>query len=123
MELAASFVNNLPVDTPLHRLVALAYSRWPMEQFYEDAKDKYGLDYCQGQRWDGLHWHLALVMLIYNFLACQRCTFAIPADFSLLWGAPLLPGGLSPGLVWLFQDVVLWFMVTNQIAHFRLRQI
>src|SRR5688572_18175895 len=28
----------LPADTPLHRLVELAHSRWPIAQFYEDAK-------------------------------------------------------------------------------------
>lgn len=53
--------SNLPVDTPLHRLVKLAHSRWPIEQFYEDAKGECGLDDSQGRRWDGLHRHLALV--------------------------------------------------------------
>src|SRR5215510_6636895 len=55
--------SNLPADTPLCRLVELAHSRWPIEQFYEDAKGECGLDHYQGRRWDGLHRHLALVML------------------------------------------------------------
>jgi SRSO17 transposase len=66
------YVSNLPADTPLQRLVELAHSRWPIEQFYEDAKGECGLDHYQGRRWDGLHRHLALVMLAYSFLACQR---------------------------------------------------
>jgi SRSO17 transposase len=64
--------STLPADTPLHRLVEVAHSRWPIEQFYEDAKGACGLDHYQGRRWDGLHRHLALVMLAYSFLAHQR---------------------------------------------------
>jgi SRSO17 transposase len=63
---------NLPADTPLERLVTLAHARWAIEQFYEDAKGECGLDQYQGRRWDGLHRHLALVMLTYSFLAQQR---------------------------------------------------
>jgi SRSO17 transposase len=53
----------LPADTPLPRLVEVAHSRWPIEQFYEDAKGACGWDHDQGRRWDGLPRHLALVML------------------------------------------------------------
>jgi SRSO17 transposase len=91
------YFSNLPVDTPLQRLVELAHSRWPIEQFYEDAKGECGLDHYQGRRWDGLHRHLALVMLAYSFLACQRWTPADPAGFPPLWGAPVVSGGPSPG--------------------------
>lgn len=62
----------LPADTPLARLVTLAHSRWTIEQFYEDAKGECGLDDYQGRRWDGLHRHLALVLLTYSFLTTQR---------------------------------------------------
>jgi hypothetical protein len=91
------YFSNLPAATPLQRLVELAHSRWPIEQFYEDAKGECGLDHYQGRRWDGLHRHLALVMLTYSFLARQRWTPADPAGFSPLWGAAVLPGGPSPG--------------------------
>ena len=57
------YFSNLPADTPRQRLVELAHSRWPIEPFYEDAKGECGLDHYQGRRWDGLHRHLALVML------------------------------------------------------------
>ena len=70
---------DLPVDAPLRRLVTLAHARWPIEQFYEDAKGECGLDDYQGRRWDGLHRHLALVMLTYSFLVIQRLrTHALP---------------------------------------------
>lgn len=91
------YLSNLPADTPLQRLVELAHSRWPIEQFYEDAKGECGLDDYQGRRWDGVHRHLALVMLAYSFLARQRWTPANLAGFSPLWGAPVLPSGPSPG--------------------------
>jgi SRSO17 transposase len=91
------YFSTLPADTALHRLVELAHSRWPIEQFYEDAKGECGLDHYQGRRWDGLHRHLALVMLAYSFLARQRWMPANPAGFSPLWGAPVVPSGPSPG--------------------------
>src|SRR5947209_3811904 len=91
------YFSTLPADTPLPRLVELAHSRWPIEQFYEDAKGECGLDHYQGRRWDGLHRHLALVMLAYSFLARQRWTPTDPVGFSPLRGAPVVPGGPSPG--------------------------
>jgi SRSO17 transposase len=91
------YFSNLPADTPLHRLVELAHSRWPIEQFYEDAKGECGLDDYQGRRWDGLHRHLALVMLAYSFLARQRGMPTDPVGFSPRRRAPIVPGGPSPG--------------------------
>jgi len=90
------YFSTLPVDTPLHRLVELAHSRWPIEQFYEDAKGECGLDDYQGRRWDGLHRHLALVMLAYSFLARQRWLPTDPVGFSPLWRAPVVSGSPSP---------------------------
>lgn len=66
------YLSSLPADTPLRHLVLLAHSRWVVEQFYEDAKGECGLDEYQGRRWDGLHRHLALVMLAYSFLVWSR---------------------------------------------------
>jgi SRSO17 transposase len=66
------YFSTLPADTSWERLIALAHSRWPIEQFYEDAKDECGLDEYQGRRWDGLHRHVALSMLAYSFLVQHR---------------------------------------------------
>jgi SRSO17 transposase len=93
------YFSTLPADTPLQRLVEVAHSRWPIEQFYEDAKGECGLDHYQGRRWDGLHRHLALVMLAYSFLARQRWMPADLVGFFPLWGAPVVSGGPSPGAV------------------------
>jgi len=91
----------LPADTPLQRLVELAHSRWPIEQFYEDSKGECGLDEYQGRRWDGFHRHLALVMLAYSYLAVQRLS-PMPSPVAIGDGLPPLstttvaPSGSSP---------------------------
>ena len=96
----------LPKETSLSCLVLLAHARWVIEQFYEDAKQECGLDHFQGRSFQGLHRHLALVMLAYSFLALQRLQLPLPegevfpplcdtklAAFRASAGAPLaLPG-------------------------------
>jgi len=71
--------SSLPPETSIARLITLAHARWVIEQFYEDAKQECGLDNFQGRGWDGLHRHLALVMLAYSFLALQRLQLPLPA--------------------------------------------
>lgn len=70
--------SSLPPETELSQLVTLAHARWVIEQFYEEPKQECGLDDFQGRRWDGLHRHLALVMLAYSFLALQRLQLPLP---------------------------------------------
>jgi hypothetical protein len=70
----------LPKETSLEQLVTVAHGRWVIEQFYEDAKQECGLDDYQGRHWDGLHRHLALVMLAYSFLMFYRLTLPLPPN-------------------------------------------
>jgi SRSO17 transposase len=94
----------MPRETPLARLVARAHARWMIEQFYEDGKGECGLDHYQGRQWDGLHRHLALVMLTYSFLSLRRDPAPQPdpapppeeGHFPPLRGADDLPGGAPP---------------------------
>jgi hypothetical protein len=72
--------STLPANTPLEHLVTQAHARWVMEQFYEDAKQECGFDHFQGRSWEGLHRHLALVMLAYSFLMLYRLTLPLPPD-------------------------------------------
>jgi len=69
------YYSSLGAEVPLERLAALAKSRWAIEQFYEDAKGECGLGDYQGRRWDGLHRHLALVMVAYSFLMLHSSIF------------------------------------------------
>jgi SRSO17 transposase len=90
------YFSSLPADTPLGRLVELMHARWAIEQFYEDSKGECGLDDYQGRRWDGLHRHLALVMLAYSFLMVQALPPASGGVFPP--GAPAEPARRpSPG--------------------------
>jgi SRSO17 transposase len=80
------YYGTLDAEVPLERLAALAHSRWAIEQFYEDAKGECGLGDYQGRRWDGLHRHLALVMVAYSFLMLESSVNG--ADTS---GEPFFP--------------------------------
>ncbi len=66
------YFSNLPARATLKELATAVRSRWPIEQFYQDGKQLCGLGDFQGRRWDGLHRHVALVMLSYSFLALTR---------------------------------------------------
>lgn len=92
------YYSNLPAEVPLERLVTIAHARWVIEQFYEDAKGECGLDDYQGRRWDGLHRHLALVMLTYSFLMIQRHAASDPPDGGLSpLSRPVVSGDAPPG--------------------------
>src|SRR5262249_34826367 len=82
----------LPPETSLQRLVLLAHARWVIEQFYEDAKQECGWDHYQGRGWDGLHRHLALVLLAYSFLMVYRLTLPLPPGEAF---SPLRPASLA----------------------------
>jgi SRSO17 transposase len=114
----------LPLETALQRLVLVAHTRWVIEQFYEDAKQECGLDDFQGRSWDGLHRHLALVMLAYSFLMLSRLTLPLPAGeaFPPSVTRSSLPSVHRQVLLWLFQDLVLWLFQTDQIEAFRPRR-
>jgi Transposase DDE domain len=116
--------SSLAPQTSLERLVTLAHARWIIEQFYEDAKQECGLDDFQGRRWDGLHRHLALVMLAYSFLALQRLQLPLPIGeaFPPSVTRSSLPHAHRQVLFWLFQDLVLWLVQSDQIKTFRLRR-
>jgi SRSO17 transposase len=78
------YFSNLPAKTPLKELATSVRSRWPIEQFYQDGKQLCGLGDFQGRRWDGLHRHVALVMLSYSFLALTRWQARLGATLPTL---------------------------------------
>jgi SRSO17 transposase len=85
------YYSSLAAEVPLERLASLAKSRWAIEQFYEDGKGECGLSDYQGRRWDGLHRHLALVMLAYSFLMLHSSI--APAERA---GESFFPLGQAP---------------------------
>lgn len=84
------FWSQLACRRPLSRLVERAHLHWLIEQFYEDAKGECGLDRFQGRRWEGLHRHLALVMVAYTFLMLHSLGQEIQAEPAPVGAFPLL---------------------------------
>lgn len=59
-------------DLQIEDLIELAHVRWVVERFYQDAKGELGLDQYEGRRWQGLHRHVALVMLAHCYLTLRQ---------------------------------------------------
>jgi SRSO17 transposase len=72
-ETATDFwISNLPADTPIEQLVALAKLRWRIEQDYRELKDALGLDHFEGRSWPGWQHHVTLVSVAHGFLTTER---------------------------------------------------
>jgi len=66
------WLSNLPAETPIVTLVALAKLRWRVEHDYRELKQCLGLDHYEGRTFDGLHHHLTCVTVAHAFLTCCR---------------------------------------------------
>jgi SRSO17 transposase len=65
----AFFSCHTPEGASLAQLVAVAGSRWAVEECFQAAKNEVGLDHYQVRRWDPWHRHVTLAMLAHAFLA------------------------------------------------------
>jgi hypothetical protein len=63
---------HLPDTTALVDLVALARSRWPIEQQYRELKDDLGLDHFEGRTYRGWAHHVVLTAVAFTFLQIER---------------------------------------------------
>ncbi len=105
------YFSNLSAETTLEELAVAVRARWPIEQFYEDGKQLCGLGDYQGRRWDGLHRHVALVMLSYSFLTLTR--WQAKSDSTAL---PTLPEVHRQVLLALLTDLVQrWALVEKDL--------
>lgn len=66
------WLSNLPEDTSLDKLVALAKLRWRIEHDYRELKDALGLDHFEGRSYRGWHHHVTLVSIAHAFLTLER---------------------------------------------------
>ena len=64
------YLLHLPATTALVDLVALARSRWPIEQQYREHKDDLGL--FEGRTYAGWTHHIVLVAVAFTFLQIER---------------------------------------------------
>lgn len=66
------YLLNLAPTASLAALVALARSRWPIEQQYRELKDDLGLDHFEGRRYRGWTHHVVLTAVAFTFLQLER---------------------------------------------------
>ena len=66
------YLLHLPDTTALVDLVALARSRWPIEQQYRELKDDLGLDHFEGRTYHGWAHHVVLTAVAFTFLQIER---------------------------------------------------
>jgi SRSO17 transposase len=68
----ATFLCFAPEQTTLETLVAIAGSRWHIEQCFEEAKGEVGLDHYEVRSWLGWYRHITLACLAHTFLSVLR---------------------------------------------------
>lgn len=66
------WLSNLPAETSLVTLVALAKLRWRVEHDYRELKTGLGLDHFEGRSWLGWHRHVTLAVLAQAFITMIR---------------------------------------------------
>ncbi|MDA0205872.1 MAG: IS701 family transposase [Acidobacteria bacterium] len=67
---------NLPPQTKLKDLVAIAKQRWIIERDYQELKQEVGLGHYEGRGWRGFHHHATLSIAAYGFLVAERARFS-----------------------------------------------
>ena len=63
------FLSNAEQDTPLEKLLHVAFSRWHIERLFQDAKGQVGLDHFEVRKYQPLMRHLVMSMVSLLFLA------------------------------------------------------
>jgi len=63
------FISNAPADTPLERLLRIAFSRWNIEHTFRVAKSELGLSHFEGRSYISLIRHLTICELLLGFVA------------------------------------------------------
>jgi len=61
-------VSNAPASTPAAELCKASLMRWPIEQCFQEAKDKLGMDHYEFRSWAAWHRHMLLVFMASAFL-------------------------------------------------------
>jgi SRSO17 transposase len=66
------FLTHAPQTTPIPELIAVAGTRWKIEENNAQGKDLLGLDQYQVRKWTPWHRHITTCMLAQAFLAVTR---------------------------------------------------
>lgn len=65
------FVSNAPADTPLEKLLRVAFRRWNVEHGFRVSKTEIGFGHFEGRSYVALMRHLILCLLVMGFVADQ----------------------------------------------------
>jgi len=72
----AYYLCSAPAGTTLATLVAVAGTRWAIEETFQTGKGEVGLDHYQVRRYDGWYRHMTLAMFAHAFLTVTRAASA-----------------------------------------------
>jgi SRSO17 transposase len=97
------FISNAPVDTPVEKLLRVAFTRWNVEHTFRVAKSEIGFGHFEGRSYVALMRHMVLCLLVMGFIAehTNRLRGKKPGDYdgaSVPSAEPTLPelAGESP---------------------------
>lgn len=63
------FLSNAPADTPVEKLLRVAFTRWNVEHAFRVAKSEIGFDHFEGRSYVALLRHMMLCLLVMGFVA------------------------------------------------------
>jgi SRSO17 transposase len=66
------YVASNPDQVSAKEALLEARERWKVEQGYQQLKEELGLDHYEGRSWRGLHHHIAMTFMAYDFLQMLR---------------------------------------------------
>lgn len=62
------YVSNFPETASIRKMIHIIHSRYKIEQGYQQLKEEIGLDHYEGRSWLGLHHHISLCFMAFDFL-------------------------------------------------------
>ncbi len=92
------FLSNAPADTPLDRLLRIAFSRWNIEHLFRVGKSELGFSHFEGRSYVSLIRHMAMCSLLIGFLAEQTDRLRKKKSRDHTGTNPPRPGPTLPSL-------------------------
>jgi len=63
------FISNAPSDTPVEKLMRVAFARWNVEHMFRVAKTEIGFGHYEGRSYEALMRHMILCLIVMGFVA------------------------------------------------------
>ena len=63
------FISNAPANTPVEKLLRVAFTRWNVEHTFRVAKSEIGFDHFEGRSYVALMRHMILCLIVIGFVA------------------------------------------------------